>query len=64
MDCAIEIFPDEQDGIEGVGMILHQASIVESGEGELAAGCKLSMDGALKLAHGLMACLERLQEEN
>ena len=57
---SIEIFVDEADGVEGVGLILKAASVIEH-EGELVPCCKMTSHQARYLAQGLNACAERIE---
>jgi len=49
---SIEVFHDEADGIESIGLILRHASIVED-EDDLVAGCKLTVQQACSLSQAL-----------
>ncbi len=58
---AIEVFHDEQDGIESVGLILRNISIVEVEEDELVPGCTLTPWHARCLAHTLVEIADRIE---
>ena len=60
MATSIEVFPDDADGIEGVALILREASIVEY-EGELVPGCKLTAAHAMHLAAALARCAKEIE---
>jgi hypothetical protein len=56
---SFEVFVDDSEPLPaGVGIVLHGASIVESDEGELAPGCKLTPEQALSLSAALVACAQ------
>jgi hypothetical protein len=54
----LEVFPDDNGGVEGVALVLHGYSIVESENGELVGGCKLTHEQARSLAGTLMSYVE------
>jgi hypothetical protein len=53
---SFEVFVADFDGGQGVGIVLHGASIVENEKEELAPGCQLTPAQAKSLAEALLAC--------
>jgi hypothetical protein len=56
---SFEVFLDG----DGVGLVLHGASIVEDENGGLAPGCKLTPEQAARLAGTLLGCAETIKGE-
>ena len=56
----IEVFVDEYGGVDGVGIVLRGASIVEY-EDELTPGCKLTARQAMMLAAALARCVQQIE---
>lgn len=60
MSTSIELFVDDADGVESVGLVLRAASVVEY-EGELVPGCKLTAQQTRRLIYGLEACVAEME---
>lgn len=56
----IETFVDDDGGVEGVALMMREASIIES-DGELVPGCKLSVDQARKLMYSLQVHIAAIE---
>jgi len=61
----IELFLDDADGMEGIGLLLRNPSIIEHPENtdELVSGCKLSADDTEILIFQLQRHLDMLRED-
>ena len=59
VESSIEVFVDEHGGVESVGLVLRNASIVEY-EDELTPGCKLTSQQAMRLAAALARCAKQI----
>jgi hypothetical protein len=57
----VEIFVDDGEGVEGIGIVMRDASIVEYEE-ELTPGCKLTPWQARCLAHALSELADRIEQ--
>lgn len=58
-ESSIEVFVDEYGGVESVGLVLRNASIVEY-ENELTPGCKLTPQQAMQLAAALADAAQQI----
>jgi hypothetical protein len=59
---SFEVFIADFDGGQGVGIVLHGASIIEDENGELAPGCQLTPAQATSLAEALLACVVAIEK--
>jgi hypothetical protein len=60
-DPAIETFLDDADAIEGIALVMRQASIVDY-QGELVPACKFSAAQARALARALLVLARELDD--
>lgn len=58
---SIEVFHDEENGVESVGLILRNVSIVELTEDELVPGCTITPWQARCLANALVELADRIE---
>jgi hypothetical protein len=60
MSASLEVFVDDANGVESVGLVLRDASIVEY-EDELAPACLMTAGQARALAGALGRCADRIE---
>ena len=60
---AIEVFVDDDSGIEGIALVLRDPSVIEYESDELVPGCKMTASQARSLARALYHCADRIESE-